>query len=47
LEVLKKYYERQYKLLQGYEKDPQKLKENSCHITSWINDLDTVLNILK
>lgn len=41
---LKKYYERQYKLLQGYEKDPKKLKENSDIILSWITDLDVVLN---
>jgi NAD(P)-dependent dehydrogenase (short-subunit alcohol dehydrogenase family) len=40
---LKKYYEHQYKLLQGYEKNPQKLKENSEIIDSWIHDLDQIL----
>lgn len=42
---LKKYYERQYKLLQGYEKDPQSLKENSDFILSWIKELEEVLSV--
>lgn len=44
---LKKYYERQYKLLQGYEKDPQKLKENSEIVKSWIQELENILSILN
>lgn len=43
---LKKYYERQYYLLQGYEKDPYKLRENSDIILSWIAQLDFVLTSL-
>jgi NAD(P)-dependent dehydrogenase (short-subunit alcohol dehydrogenase family) len=42
-EALKKYYERQYKLLHEYEKDPQKLEENSKIILLWIRDIDIVL----
>ncbi|WP_127192934.1 hypothetical protein [Paenibacillus anaericanus] len=42
---LKIYYERQHKLLQGYEKDPQKLQENSGFIISWIEDLDKILSL--
>lgn len=39
LKKLKQYYERQYKLLQGYQKDPVKLKEHSNTINQWIEDL--------
>jgi NAD(P)-dependent dehydrogenase (short-subunit alcohol dehydrogenase family) len=39
LKKLKQYYERQYKLLQGYQKDPVKLKEHSNAINQWIEDL--------
>ncbi|MDQ0091432.1 NAD(P)-dependent dehydrogenase (short-subunit alcohol dehydrogenase family) [Paenibacillus anaericanus] len=42
---LKIYYEKQHKLLQGYEKDPQKLQENSGFIISWIEDLDKILSL--
>lgn len=41
---LEKYYKRQYKLLQGYEKNPQKLKESSDFIISWIEELKVVLS---
>ena len=43
---LKKYYKRQYKLLQGYEKDPDKLKENSDIVCSWICELDKILSVI-
>ena len=46
LKLLKTYYDRQYKLLQGYEKDPKKLRENSDIITSWIYDIDNVLSLM-
>ena len=39
-EKLKRYYQRQYKLLQGYEKNPDKRKEHSDIILSWIRMLD-------
>lgn len=45
-ELLKKYYERQYKLLQSYEKDPDELKKNSDIIRSWIRMLDEASDLL-
>ena len=39
-EKLKRYYQRQYKLLQGYEKDPAALQKNGAAILSWIEMLD-------
>jgi NAD(P)-dependent dehydrogenase (short-subunit alcohol dehydrogenase family) len=45
-ELLKKYYERQYKLLQSYEKDPDQLKKNSDIVRSWIGTLDKVMGML-
>lgn len=45
-EKLKAYYQRQYKLLQGFEKDPQKLKENSDIITGWIKDIEAICGLL-
>jgi NAD(P)-dependent dehydrogenase (short-subunit alcohol dehydrogenase family) len=47
LKRLKTYYERQYMLLQGYEKNPQKLRENSDIIISWLHDIESVLNVLE
>ncbi|MFA6940064.1 MAG: SDR family oxidoreductase [Clostridiaceae bacterium] len=44
---LKKYYERQYKLLLSYEKNSEKLKESWEYINSWIFDIDSILNILS
>lgn len=44
LKRLKAYYERQYMLLQGYERDPKKLRENSDIIVSWIQDIESVLS---
>lgn len=41
-EKLKKYYERQYKLLQGFEKDPAKLKKHSNTLNQWIKDLSFI-----
>ncbi len=43
---LKKYYEHQYKLLQGYEKDAKKLKDNSQVILRWIEELQIIIDIL-
>lgn len=40
LEKLKGYYENQHTLLQGWEKNPQKLEENSRAISGWIRDID-------
>jgi hypothetical protein len=47
LKLLKTYYERQYMLLQGYEKDPKKLRENSDIIISWIKDIDSLLKLTE
>ncbi|WP_255371032.1 hypothetical protein [Anaerosalibacter sp. Marseille-P3206] len=33
------HYSHQYKLLQGFEKDPDKLKEHSDTLIQWITDL--------
>ncbi|SHI12957.1 NAD(P)-dependent dehydrogenase, short-chain alcohol dehydrogenase family [Sporobacter termitidis DSM 10068] len=46
LALLKTYYEHQHKLLQGYEKDPKKLKENSDIITGWVRDLESALSMI-
>lgn len=46
LKLLKTYYERQYMLLQGFERDPRKLKENSDIIISWLNDIESVLRLI-
>ena len=43
---LKKYYVHQHKLLQGYEKNPEVLRENSQVILQWISDLQTVIDML-
>ncbi|MHB1152177.1 MAG: SDR family oxidoreductase [Eubacteriales bacterium] len=43
---LKTYYEHQYKLLQGFEKNPERLKENSGIINQWISDLSYVCDKL-
>lgn len=43
---LKKYYEHQYKLLQGYEKDVKKLKDNSQIILSWVEELQIIIDLL-
>ena len=40
---LREYYQRQYKLLQGFEKDPEKLKEHSSVLLSWVKLLDEIL----
>ena len=39
---LKQYFQHQYKLLQGYEKNPDKLKKNSEILLSWIKDLTAI-----
>ena len=44
LESLILYWEHQYKLLQGFEKDKEKLKENSEIIKSWIADIKNCIN---
>jgi len=45
-ELLRTYYQRQYKLLQGYEKNPQKLKDNSESIMNWINELEIFISLV-
>lgn len=45
-EKLKEYYQRQYKLLQGFEKDPQKLKENSDIINGWVEEIEAICDLL-
>lgn len=44
---LSAYWNRQLKLLQGYEKDKNRLIENSSIIQEWISDIDYLLFILK
>lgn len=46
LAKLRVYFERQYNLLQGFEKDPVKLKEHSNYLKEYINNLETVIKIL-
>lgn len=40
---LKRYWEHQLKLMQGYEKNPVKLAENTRIIESWIDDIQQLL----
>ena len=42
-EKLKQYFQHQYKLLQGFEKNPDKLKENSNIIMSWVDTLNEII----
>lgn len=44
LESLIVYWEHQYKLLQGFEKNKEKLQENSKIIKGWILDIKTCIN---
>lgn len=44
LESLIVYWEHQYKLLQGFEKNKEKLQENSNIIKGWILDIKTCIN---
>ena len=44
---LKLYFERQYKLLQGFEKDPLKLKEYSDYLTKLVNELGKIIIGIK
>lgn len=46
LERLKAYYEHQHKLLQGFEKNPAKLKENSAVIEGWIENVESICGLL-
>lgn len=43
LEKLKLYFERQYKLLQEFEKNPEKLKENAAILMDWGRTLSFIL----
>ncbi len=43
---LKEYYVHQHKLLQGFEKNPQKLKENSAVIEGWIENVEQICGLL-
>lgn len=42
-EKLKLYFQHQYKLLQGFEKNPEKLKENSSILIDWVNTLSKII----
>jgi NAD(P)-dependent dehydrogenase (short-subunit alcohol dehydrogenase family) len=44
LESLIVYWEHQYQLLQGFEKNKEKLQENSNIIKGWILDIQTCIN---
>jgi len=44
LEKLKKYWEHQLKLLQGYQKDQKKREEHSKIIREWISDIENLLS---
>ncbi|MDF2881399.1 MAG: short-chain dehydrogenase/reductase [Clostridiaceae bacterium] len=43
---LMKYYQHQYKLLQGFEKDPERLKEYSDTLNHYIQDINMVCSNL-
>ena len=43
-EKLRMYYQRQYKLLQSYEKNPEKLKEYSKALQHYIEDIHIICN---
>jgi NAD(P)-dependent dehydrogenase (short-subunit alcohol dehydrogenase family) len=43
-EKLKNYWKHQLKLLQGYQKDKNKLKEHSKIIEEWISDIENLLS---
>jgi len=45
-EKLREYYLHQYKLLQGYEKNPEQLRLNSQAIMEWIDELDKTIGML-
>ena len=44
LESLIDYWEHQFQLLQGFEKNKEKLQENSNIIKGWILDIKTCIN---
>lgn len=44
LKALIVYWEHQYQLLQGFEKNKEKLRENSHIIKGWISDIECLLN---
>jgi len=43
---LENYWKRQYKLLQGFEKDKDKLASYGQTIKDWILDIETLLTSL-
>ncbi len=43
---LKDYWQHQLNLLKGYEKDKQKLEENTLVILGWVEDIDVLLKML-
>ncbi len=45
-EKLTEYYLRQHKLMQSFEKDPEKLKENNKIIEDWIKNLQKICDML-
>lgn len=44
---LARYYEHLAELAKGYEKDPEKLKENLDHINAWQNETISLMEILR
>ncbi len=42
---LNRYFEHQYKLLQGYEKNPDTLEKNSEILLSWVKELTAIENV--
>jgi hypothetical protein len=42
-EKLKSYFERQFELLQGFEKNPEKLYEHSEYLRKIINELEIII----
>ncbi len=46
LEKLKAYYQHQGKLLHGFEKDPQKLKINSDILKGWVDDIQSICDLI-
>lgn len=44
LKSLIAYWKHQYELLQGFERNKQKLQENNKIINSWILDIENCIN---
>ena len=46
LQRLQGYWERQYTLLQGYERDPARRAENSRIVQGWVEEVAALLALL-